>query len=262
MTPDDDQSRGAAGHTDGVAIDSPTTLGDWVMPWPEFDIDWQRAALLVIDVQNYSSNTRAGLAQMLREQRPEVAGYYADRIERTMVPNIERLIDGFRAAGREVIYTRHGALLPDGRDMILRRRRRNAAAEAGTRKPALWALGSFEHDVIDQLQPRPGELVVDKNASSPFNGTGIDQILRNLGIETLVLTGTATEQCVETTARDAGDRGYNVIVVEDATGTFFHRHHVASLSSIARVYGQVWDSTSVLRALTAAVPVEAGHALR
>jgi nicotinamidase-related amidase len=55
--------------------------------------------------------------------------------------------------------------------------------------------------------------------------------------------------CVETTARDAGDRGYNVIVAEDATGTYFHAHHVASLSAIARVYGQVWDTETVLRRL-------------
>jgi nicotinamidase-related amidase len=239
-------------QTPGEAtIDSPATLPDWVMPWPDFTIDWGRSALLVIDVQNYSSNVRTGIAEMLLEKRPIVATYYADRIQNTMVPNIARLIDGFRSVGREVIYTRHGALLPDGRDMILRRRRRDSAATAETRKPALWPLGSYEHDIIDELKPEPADLVVDKNSSSPFNGTGIDQLLRNMGIDTLVLSGTATDMCVETTARDAGDRGYNVIVAEDATGTYFHAHHIAALSSIARVFGQVWDTATVLGALRA-----------
>lgn len=234
---------------DGASIDSPATLPDWVMPWPDLNIDWGRSALLVIDVQNYSSNVRVGIAEMLFEQRPSVATYYADRIQNTMVPNIARLIDGFRSVGREVIYTRHGALLPDGRDMILRRRRRDSAATTQTRKPALWPHGSYEHGIIDELKPEPGDLIVDKNSSSPFNSTGIDQVLRNMAIDTLVLSGTATDMCVETTARDAGDRGYNVIVAEDATGTYFHAHHIAALSSIARVFGQVWDTTTVLDAL-------------
>jgi nicotinamidase-related amidase len=251
------QSRTDGPHAgDAATIDSPATFPDWVMPWPDLTIDWGRSALLVIDVQNYSSNVRVGIAQMLFEQRPSVATYYADRIKNTMVPNIARLIDGFRSVGREVIYTRHGALLPDGRDMILRRRRRDSAATTQTRKPALWPLGSYEHDIIEELRPELAELVVDKNSSSPFNGTGIDQLLRNMGIDTLVLSGTATEMCVETTARDAGDRGYNVIVAEDATGTYFHAHHVAALSSIARVFGQVWDTTAVLDALRAGVVSE------
>jgi nicotinamidase-related amidase len=229
-----------------AGIDSAATLPDWVMPWPEFEVDWGRAALAVIDVQNYSSNRRVGITQMLFEKRPRVAEYYANRILHTMVPNIERLIAAFREAGREVVYTRHGPLLPDGRDLIGRRRRRDELAVVDTERPALWPLGSYEHEIIDELKPLPSDLVIDKNASSPFNGTGIDQLLRNLGLQTLVLTGTATDMCVETTARDAADRGYNVIVAEDATGTYYQSHHEASLSSIARVYGQVWTTDAII----------------
>ncbi len=93
------------------------------------------------------------------------------------------------------------------------------------------------------------ELVIDKNASSPFNGTGIDQLLRNMDLETLVMAGMATDMCGECTARDAADRGYNVIVVEDAVATFFPEHHRASLSALARVYAQVWSASRVLNAL-------------
>lgn len=256
----------SGGSVDDASIDSPGTLDDWVLPWPQFEVDWQRSALLVIDVQNYSSNVSVGISRMLQERHPEIAEYYVARIQRTMVPSIRRLIDGYRRAGREVIYTRHGPLLPDGRDMIARRRRRDADAVRQTQTPALWPVGSFEHDIIESLKPGPGDLVLDKNASSPFNGTGIDQLLRNLEVDTLVLAGTATEMCVETTARDAGDRGYNVVVAEDATATYFHAHHVASLSAIARVYGQVWDTDSVLRRLEIAVdgsvtPVDAAAAV-
>src|SRR5262245_52601830 len=196
--------------------------------------------------------------EMLAERHPGVAAYYEPRVRATMLPNVARLVAAFRAADREVVYTRHGALLPDGRDMIARRRARDATALMESGRPAMWPAGSFEHAIVDDVAPRRGELVLDKNASSPFNGTGIDQLLANLGIETLGLVGAATDMCVETTARDAADRGYKVVVVSDATATFYEAHHDASLSAVARVYGQVWDTDAVLRRVGEAAAVATG----
>lgn len=229
-------------------IDSPDSLPGWIMPWPTFTVDWRRTALLIVDYQNYSSNPDCGVAQMLVERFPDVAEYYLPRLEKTL-ETTRQILAAFRRAGREVVYTRHGALLPDGRDMILRRQRRDADSTRQTDRPTLWSKGSPEHQIVDELTPRHGELVIDKNASSPFNGTGVDQLLRNLLVDTLVVTGMATDMCVETTARDAADRGYNVIVVEDAVATFFPEHHTAALSALARVYAQVWDSVRVLEAV-------------
>jgi nicotinamidase-related amidase len=234
-------------------LDSPATLSDWVFPWPEFDVDWAGAALLVIDVQNYCCNPRAGITEMLADKHPAIAEYFATRVQSNLIPNIGRLLAAFRDAGREVVYTRHGALLTDGRDLIARRRTRDAEALSTSGRPTMWPVGSFEHQIVDELAPMPGELVLDKNASSPFNGTGIDQLLRNLGVETLVLVGVATDMCVETTGRDAADRGYNVIVAEDATATYYEAHHLASLSALARVYGKVWSTSDILRELDAAL---------
>jgi nicotinamidase-related amidase len=230
-------------------VDSPATLTDWVFPWPEFDVDWARAALVVIDVQNYSCNPRAGLMEMLADRHPQIAAYYEPQVRASMIPNIVRLVAAFRAAGREVVFTRHGALLPDGRDMVARRRARDRSAVEESGRPAMWPAGSFEHEIVDEVAPRPGELVLDKNSSSPFNGTGIDQLLRNLGVDTLVLAGVATDMCVETTARDAADRGYNVVVASDATATFHAAHHDASLSALARVFGKVWNTETILHGL-------------
>jgi nicotinamidase-related amidase len=230
-------------------VDSPDSLPGWIMPWPSFDIDWTKTGLLVIDYQNYSSNADCGVTRMLVERYPDVAQYYVPRIRET-VANTRRLLDAFRRLNREIVFTRHGALLKDGRDMILRRRRRDTEAREQTDRPTLWVKGSREHDVVAELAPMEHELVIDKNASSPFNGTGIDQLLRNMGLTTLVMTGMATDMCVETTARDAADRGYNVIVVEDAVATFFPEHHRAALSALARVYAQVWTTNRVLNAVT------------
>ena len=168
-----------------------------------------------------------------------------------MIPNSQRLLAAFRHAGARVVFTRHGPLLADGRDMIARRRRRDTESLARTDVPALWRRGTFEHEVISVLQPASDDLVVDKNTSSAFNSTGIESLLRNMGIEALVTIGMATDMCVETTARDAADRGFDVIVVEDATATFFERHHRAALSGFARVFGQVWSTDEVVQALDA-----------
>jgi nicotinamidase-related amidase len=221
------------------------------MPWPQFEVDWKRAALVVIDMQNYGCNADVGLPQMVSERYPEIADYYLPRVMQIAVPNARRLLEGFRTAGCRVVFTRHGPLLSDGSDMIARRRRRDVDALASTGTPALWHRGTFEHEVIAGLAPADGELVIDKNTSSAFNSTGFEWLLRNLEVETLVLAGMATDMCVETTARDAADRGFNVIVVEDATATFFEHHHRAALSGFARVFGQVWDTERVLAALDA-----------
>jgi biuret amidohydrolase len=239
-------------------IDSPDTFTGWHMPWPSFEVDWQRAALVVIDMQNYGCNPDAGLGPMLSERHPEIARYYVPRVTETVVPNARRLLDGFRAIGRPVVYTRHGPLLADGSDMIARRRRRDVDALALTGAPSLWHRGTFEHEVVEALAPEAGELVIDKNTSSALNSTGIEGLLRNMGVEALVLAGMATDMCVETTARDAADRGFDVIVVEDATATFFEHHHRAALSGFARVFGQVWKTADVLAALN---QTPSGHPL-
>jgi nicotinamidase-related amidase len=233
-----------------LKIDSPQSFPNWIMPWPAFDVDWSKVGLLIIDFQNYGSNPECGVMQMIAERYSDVAEYYVPRICDVAIPNARRLLDLFRKTKREVVYTRHGALLRDGRDMILRRQQRDADSVSQTDRPTLWSRGSSEHQVVTELAPLDDELVIDKNASSPFNGTGIDQLLRNLGLETLVIVGMATDMCVETTARDAADRGYNVIVVEDATATFFPSHHTNALSALARVYAQVWSTEQVIQQLS------------
>jgi nicotinamidase-related amidase len=243
-----------AANRPSPAIDSPETFADWHMPWPEFTVDWRSTALVVVDMQNYGCNPAVGVAQMLREKHPAIADYYLARLVRTVIPNAQLLAAAFRRHGAPVLFTRHGPLLPDGRDMIDRRRRRDTASMRTTNTPVLWHRGTFEHEVIAELTPLAGELVVDKNTSSAFNSTGIEWLLRNMGVQTIVAIGVATDMCVETTARDAADRGINSIIVEDAAATFFERHHCAALSSFARVFGQVWSTAQILAAIAAGRP--------
>jgi hypothetical protein len=79
-------------------VDSVETLPNWVLPWPPFRVDWAKAALLVVDYQNYGSNPRCGTAKMIAERFPEVGEYYCRRITKITIPNSRRLLDAFRAA--------------------------------------------------------------------------------------------------------------------------------------------------------------------
>lgn len=168
---------------------------------------------------------------------------------------------------REVIYTRHGPLLPDGRDMIPRRQKRDgfddtwvaASSSEGNggdtlnnphlKDKHLFSVGTFEHDILDSLTPRPGELVLNKNSSSIFNSTDIDQLLKNLEVDTLVVVGGATDMCVLTSSLDAADRGYSVVVAEDCTCTFNHRNHVQALSILSRTFAKVESHDAILEHL-------------
>ena len=96
------------------------SVADWVMPWPSFEVDAERTGLMVIDYQNYSVNPQCGLTSMIKKRYPAIAEYYVPRIKQT-VQNTRRILDAFRRSNRRVIFTRHGALLPDSSDMIARR---------------------------------------------------------------------------------------------------------------------------------------------
>ncbi len=221
-------------------------FGEWFLPLPTFDVQPQSTALLLVDLQNYAARPDMGYGPVLYEQAPRLAQYYFSRLRDVVIPANRKLLRAFRQAGLRVMYTRVGPQLPDGSDMIARRRSRDLDQLALHRVPALWTAGTPEHAILDELAPHPGEYIVDKNSSGAFNSTGIDQILRNMGVQSLVITGIATDMCVETTARDASDRGFNVIIAEDATATFEPVSHVASLYNFAKTYGLVRSADEII----------------
>ncbi len=178
-------------------------------------IEPDRAALLVIDLQKGHYNA----ARI--EADPEHS-YLHDQIENSVIPNGQRLIAACRAAGTEVIYTVIECLTLDGRDRSLDYKISGLFA----------AKGSREAEVIDELAPLDNEIVIPKTSSSLFNSTNFEYVLRNLGVEYLMVMGMITDQCVETTVRDGCDRGFLMTVVEDACAANSERRHEESLIGI------------------------------
>ncbi len=176
--------------------------------WPamrEAAIVPARATLLVVDMQNFCAQRGEG---SLAKPDPDYA-YYLERIETTVVPNLQRLIRAFRESGVEVMYTVIESHTQDGRDRSLDHKHSDIQVPRGSR------LGQ----VIDPLAPAADDIVLPKSASGVFNATNIEYVLRNLGVEYLVIAGVYTNQCVESAVRDAADRGFMVTLVEDCCAT-------------------------------------------
>jgi ureidoacrylate peracid hydrolase len=178
-------------------------------------IEPDRAALLVIDLQKGHYDD-----ERIRS-RPEHS-YLHGRIGRSVIPNGERLIAACRAAEVEVIYTVIECLTLDGRDRSLDYKISGLFA----------AKGSREAEVIDELAPLDNEIVIPKTSSSLFNSTNFEYVLRNLGVEYVMVMGMLTDQCVETTVRDGCDRGFLMTVVEDACAANSEQRHEESLIGI------------------------------
>ena len=182
-----------------------------------------RAALLIVDVQNYCCERSGSAFDGMDEADFEVKyGDYFRRLESQTIPNLQALIAACRAAGVEVIYTVIEALTRDGRDRGLDYK------ITGFLVPR----GSPDGRVIDAIAPGNDEIVLPKSASSVFNSTNIEYVLRNLGVERLAICGVYTEQCVESAVRDACDRGFLVTLVGDACTTPSQTAHDNSLKVI------------------------------
>ena len=174
----------------------------------------------------------------------------------TMVDNIQKLQKIFRSTGRRVFFTRHGSHLADRADMIRRRRERekNILESTSEESGLLPVKGSRGHQVIEEVAPLPDELVLDKNTGSAFNSTPIDMFLRNMAVETIVLAGVATEQCVFCTAIDAADRGFNVIIADDACAGDDLGIIEVLLIHFGRISGYVMLTEDILRWLETGQP--------
>jgi len=204
-------------------------------------VDPAKAALLIVDMQYATGHRDGALGRRMRDERSNLTDDRFDRIERLVVPNILRLSPAIRAGGGEVVYITQGAERADCADTPPHMRRFYAATGNHA--------GSREHDILDALAPRPEDFVVNKRSIGAFASTGIDSLLRSLGREQLFVTGISTNMCVETTAREAADRGYAVTLVEDACATTHADLHEATLRNFRRLFGRVLSTDEVISEL-------------
>ena len=211
--------------------------------------DPARTALLIIDVQRYFVRPDDTFGQVFERLIPGVTSGYFQRVGETVVPNIRRLQRAFRDQGMPVLYTATGTRTGDGRDLPgwLRDLDNLGLAVLGKR---VWpAVGDASWQVDESIAPKPGEPVFTKCSSGPVASTRMDQTLRHMGIDTVVVTGLTTDVCTSQTARELADRGFTTILVDDATTTLSEEMHRGAILCFNIAFGRVRSTSDVLEML-------------
>jgi nicotinamidase-related amidase len=207
---------------------------------------WDRTALVVIDMQR-DFLEEGGFGAAL--------GNDVHRL-RVIVPTLERLLTAWRGAGLMIVHTQEGHA-PDLSDCPRAKRLRGKPGlRIGDEGPMgrILVLGEPGNDFVPELKPQPGEMVLTKPGKGAFCATGLDALLKKRSITHLLITGVTTEVCVQTTMREANDRGYECLLVEDATESYFPEFKAATLAMVRAQGGIVgWTAPSgaVLSALEA-----------
>ena len=212
-------------------------------------LDISATAFLVIDMQEYFINPQSPFSRNIERRTTGLGDYLQDRSKTLVEPNLKSLLDRFRANQQRVIFTTIASESPDGADWAPAFKRMNVESQEQIGEPAMPAKSDPWARIVEPLEPSDNELVINKTTYGAFASTGLDSTLRNLGIETLVLGGVVTNRCVETTMRDATDRGYRVILVDDGSATFSQEMQDATTLSLQGAYGFVRQTNDILSML-------------
>lgn len=200
---------------------------------PDPVLERGRVALLVIDVQNtYLARPDRSALPPAEAARDAAWDGFHERMHGLVIPTIAWLIERFRAGAGPVVFARIAALTPDGRDRSL-----------SQKKPGWNDLflpkDSDASQVVPELAPLPGEVVVTKTTDSALTGTNLRLVLQNMGITHVVCCGIFTDQCVSSTVRSLADESFDVIVVEDGCAAGTMELHLREIEIINRIYCEV-----------------------
>lgn len=209
---------------------------------PDPPVTRDTTALLSVDMQYLDADRHFGIGAWFEEAgRAEEVDEYFTRIENVVVPNIGRLLEACRSTGLPVVHVHIAGESADGSDFSWRFK------ELGY----VVLPGSKDAQILDELAPRNGETVISKTTAGAFNSTNLEVVLDNMGINTLITAGVVTNGCVETTVRDAGDRGYRVLLVEDGCAAPNRHEHDYSIRFLDRNFAVVKTTEAIIAEIEA-----------
>jgi ureidoacrylate peracid hydrolase len=206
---------------------------------PQYELVPDKTALIIIDMQYLDAHPDYGFGKRAKDLGiPHLVKPYFDRCA-AATGKIQELLQTARSLGVEVIHVVIAPYTSDARECGM------VSRLLGYRPPK----GSRETDILDELTPLDDEIVLPKITSSAFNSTPLDQILRNMEKDTLIVCGVVTNGCVETTVRDGRDFGYKIVMVSDACAAFTVEGHENTLKHMSGTRGNVRDTASIVAEL-------------
>lgn len=210
---------------------------------PKVDLsDRQGVALVIIDMQYHDASPEHGLTRALSDMAPGSMDYYSRRLRETTIPAIQRLLAFFRAEDLSIIHLVLGSEHQDLRDCPPRFRDWTRNMERVTGLNDIWWTRNPDFEILSELSPKLGEHIVRKTTNGAFNGSNIKNVLKNNNISKLIITGAVTSACVETTARDAADRGYHCVIVGEATADYDPDMQAATMRAFSLNLGRIVET--------------------
>lgn len=210
---------------------------------------WQKA-LLCIDLQYLGCAEGYGVFENHRQSgvSEEAIQYYLARVHDTVVPNVRKLQDHFRAHGHEVIHIHIQSLTQDGRERSLEHKQIGLHAAPGSK------LAEF----LPEVAPKDDEIVLNKTASGVFVSTNLEYILRNLCVSELYVVGVYTNECISSAVRSACDLSFQVFLISDCTAAITEELHEATLLTLDERYARILSTEELLRELDEQSTVRGG----
>ena len=212
-------------------------------------IDIDRVALLVIDVQADFVDGRYGFGRTFEAIMPGITTGYFQRVRDRVLPNIRSLQAQFRALGLPIFYTGTGTPSGTGKDLALWLREFDELGSHVLGERVWPAPSDDAWQICEDIEPMPGEPVLNKTAADPTICTSLLHSLRCRGIEQVIVTGLTTDVCVASTARACADQGLQTIIASDACTTLSEVLHDASLTIFSLAFGRVKTAAEIVSAI-------------
>jgi nicotinamidase-related amidase len=214
------------------------------------DIIPKQTALIVVDMQKYQVERDHAAFKAMNKVTPGIFDYFAEEVENVVTPNLQKLIDFCHKVEIPVIYTKFSSFMPDGSDLTNGIKFLNNFSKNLVGEVAFPYIGHHSSEIIDELKPEVGDFVIQKNTSGAFMSTRLEIILKNMDIETVLITGVVTNFCVYATAQEAADYGFQSIIVENCCAAWSPEIHKAALKSYGLLTGYVLSYEKVIKKMS------------
>lgn len=207
------------------------------------------SALIIIDMQNYQVKETSPIIEWAEKTVPGLFDYFVKQVDEVVNPNINRLVEFFRANKIPIFYTKFASFRNDRTDYSNNIRAINEMSENMISKYIFPSVQDPLADIIPELKPEENDIIVIKTTNGTFSSTDLEHQLRNIGVNTAIIVGVVTHVCVENTARIAFDLGFKVYLVDDACAGWSPTLHNAALRGMELFFVSIISTDELLRSL-------------